>query len=1058
MQTQTKATAHIVCAVAENLARETCVASLDAGAPTVLHATKQGNGQTYAETLAYLELLQPDEVLLNEGRQTSQLARKILELYSVTTTTANADNGSAVLRDKTNGRNIAQRRRQRNLWKTGTMASINEDKHYNQSSVEESDEYGDSVRHTRKQVIVKFISRVCFDQTKGAELLRVVAREETYDAKLVEDYILLSSANAVLRYTQQHLGACLTRNSLNLHINAGGNHRMAIDRSTLLQLELLMNAKTGKLKDSLVGSIDCTKTTVGSRLLRTNLMSPPTQIATIHARQELVDTFLGNEAFFYDVMEHLMNLPDVDRMLNHIALVPRLDCKDMGMDGHQRQRPAVSQRLASKGISALVAIKSTLKALPALVQILKNQLESTTGAMRQTEKEISTVQQINSPNDEDDNTTIVTDRSSLLIGLGGCNSSSLHSAHTIESRRYSSHLLRAIIFSLNQPAFNEVHKAILDVFTESTAYTRNPNAMRHQECFALRCESDGMMGILRKAFLANVDDIYRKADEYAEVYGMQVKVKYTASRGYFLAVPSDIGTDLPLVFTQPTLLGRHIHCTTEEIASFNTRAQDNVQDILLMTHDKIQEVLNIGRQYFDAFAALSDAIALLDLCHGFADHVTLSQSPWCRPVLSEKAICSEEGSTDSECTMMIRSGRYAIAIEGHGLESADGSSGYIPNDTFASDAKPFTLITGINGSGKSTYLKQIAICTVLAHCGSYVPAEQACIPIRDLICSRIGNTDDQEHNISTFMLEMKETAFICNHATERSLILIDELGRATSNEDGVAIAWSIAEYLLKKGAMTFFATHYPQLCRLGDVYLKVQNVHLEASVSNGERSQIYYTHRVVSGTCAVSTDYGVELASVCGWPQEVVTAAKTIHKDVESLLPDESICNSEQANHYPFAEAMLAIRTIASQIKGYVAHNKAQPYESIRRELDELHRSCVKYSHKDLAELIERMLISSPSHTQQDSIGIIPSLPVRAPKAALKDRKIQNANMIFTSDRNGSGTFDLPLASTPANGNLEKLGETEDNDNSSLSSSSTSSDSSSSNSSASSVAAFEGSL
>jgi DNA mismatch repair ATPase MutS len=117
---------------------------------------------------------------------------------------------------------------------------------------------------------------------------------------------------------------------------------------------------------------------------------------------------------------------------------------------------------------------------------------------------------------------------------------------------------------------------------------------------------------------------------------------------------------------------------------------------------------------------------------------------------------------------------------------------YIPNDSYASAFQNFTVITGINGSGKSTYLKQLAITVILAQCGCYVPAEEAFIPIRDRLCTRIGNTDDQEHNISTFMQEMKDTAYICRNATEKSLILIDELGRATSNEDGVAIAWAVA--------------------------------------------------------------------------------------------------------------------------------------------------------------------------------------------------------------------------------------------------------------------------
>lgn len=130
-----------------------------------------------------------------------------------------------------------------------------------------------------------------------------------------------------------------------------------------------------------------------------------------------------------------------------------------------------------------------------------------------------------------------------------------------------------------------------------------------------------------------------------------------------------------------------------------------------------------------------------------------------------------------------------------------------------------------------------------------------------------------EHNISSFMLEMKETAFICNNASPKSLILIDELGRATSNEDGVAIAWAVSEKLLAKRAMTFFVTHYPQLCQLANAYPSVQNQHLEAFVSRGPNNAgISYTHKIAPGPCNVTADYGVEMAVACGWPESSVEA------------------------------------------------------------------------------------------------------------------------------------------------------------------------------------------
>ncbi len=236
----------------------------------------------------------------------------------------------------------------------------------------------------------------------------------------------------------------------------------------------------------------------------------------------------------------------------------------------------------------------------------------------------------------------------------------------------------------------------------------------------------------------------------------------------------------------------------------NSRAQENVQDLLLMTHERIQEVLAKARENYDCVASLSDAVALLDMCHCFADNVASSRLSWCRPVLSDHDRRREDEFVSGGGAIAIRNGRYAIDVSSTNASFSPISGDFIPNDTYSSALQNFTVITGINGSGKSTYLKQIALIVILAHCGSYVPADEALLPIRDQICTRIGTSDDQEHNISTFLLEMKETAFICNSTTDRSLFLLDELGRATSNEDGVAIAWAVSEYLLTTRAMVSF--------------------------------------------------------------------------------------------------------------------------------------------------------------------------------------------------------------------------------------------------------------
>ena len=577
-----RSTNHLVLAISENLARETCVASLDASRPTFLHVTKQGNGQTYAETLTLLRMLNPDEVLLNEGRKNSQLATKIMQLFGEESTTDGMH--ALVVNTSKKSRSRANNRRSSNAaHKRGNKAHGADDNmtasHLSSSECETN-------------TVVKFVPRSYFDQTKGAELLRKLAREDTFT--LVEEYILLSSSYAVLQYAQLCLGATFTRRSLAMDINTGGNHRMNIDRTTMANLELLVNAKTGRTASSLVGTIDCTKTSVGGRLLRTNLMAPPTRLDTIQARLDLVDSLLEDEEFFYVVMEHLEDLPDVDKMLSYVALTPKKRWNGNGNGNGAlfgiTERQTVTARIASKGISALVCIKSTLSVIPSFAHCLEVQLkelderegrrgqgvnmnnrherrsrsegqndESTTVVESETSRNES--EEVNSFGNSEDNDACMTQDSSLQIGLGTASSS----CPSFPPNQTRHQLLRAVLLAMKQPALSRVLTAVTNIFTESTSYSKNSHAMRHQECFALKPNTDGMMDVLRKAFLANVDDIYRLADEYSETYDINVQVKETASRGYYLSVSADLVHNLPQIFIQPVKSGRFIHCTTEEV-------------------------------------------------------------------------------------------------------------------------------------------------------------------------------------------------------------------------------------------------------------------------------------------------------------------------------------------------------------------------------------------------------------------------------------------------------------------------------------------------------------
>ena len=195
---------------------------------------------------------------------------------------------------------------------------------------------------------------------------------------------------------------------------------------------------------------------------------------------------------------------------------------------------------------------------------------------------------------------------------------------------------------------------------------------------------------------------------------------------------------------------------------------------------------------------------------------------------------------------------------------------FVPNDLTFSDKRRMCIITGPNMGGKSTYMRQVALIVLLGCTGSFVPASEARIGPIDRIFTRIGASDDLTGGRSTFMVEMTETANILHNATERSLVLLDEIGRGTSTYDGLALAWATAEHLARQTrALTLFATHYFELTTLAEVLPATENVHLAATEHEGS---IVFLHSVQPGPASQS--YGIQVARLAGLPDPVLIAAR----------------------------------------------------------------------------------------------------------------------------------------------------------------------------------------
>jgi DNA mismatch repair protein MutS len=264
--------------------------------------------------------------------------------------------------------------------------------------------------------------------------------------------------------------------------------------------------------------------------------------------------------------------------------------------------------------------------------------------------------------------------------------------------------------------------------------------------------------------------------------------------------------------------------------------------------------------HFVALKEMSVALAMLDVLLSFAE-VAESQH-FTRP------------RVNNGLALIIREGRHPV------VEATLGRGGFVPNDSILDPASnQILLLTGPNMAGKSTYMRQVALTVILAQMGSFVPATEARIGIVDRIFTRIGATDSLARGESTFMVEMKETANILHHATERSLILLDEVGRGTSTFDGISIAWAVAERLhdMPGRPRTLFATHYHELTDLARTKERIRNFNFSVKEWQGN---VIFLRSLVEG--AASHSYGIHVGRLAGLPPAVIERAKQILHNLES--------------------------------------------------------------------------------------------------------------------------------------------------------------------------------
>lgn len=439
-------------------------------------------------------------------------------------------------------------------------------------------------------------------------------------------------------------------------------------------------------------------------------------------------------------------------------------------------------------------------------------------------------------------------------------------------------LLKAYYESLNDNRFATIMEKIQTVIHDDTRYQKGTLNMRTQKCFAVKPHINGLLDVARRTYTEIVDDITEMIKQLGEKHNLPLKTGFNATRGFFiqLTVNRDQDVDLsslPSEFLKVVKVRGVVSFTTVDLIKLNDRIKESLNEIYLMTNVVVSELLCEIRDHMGCLYKLAELVSVLDMLVSFAHLCTISD--YVRPEFTD--------------TLAIKDGRHPI------LDKILPEPP-VANNTYATDGSNFLLITGPNMSGKSTYLKQIALLQIMAQIGCYVPAEYASFRAADQIFSRIGSDDDIETNSSTFMLEMKEANYIIQNASDKSLIIIDELGRGTSSEEGVGICFSICENLLKKKAFTFFATHFLELTTMDSIYPNVENLHFKIQKNFSEEAaceKITYTH-VLSKGRTEEKHYGLQLAEISTLPLSIVNEAREIstelirQKERSQLLSTES--------------------------------------------------------------------------------------------------------------------------------------------------------------------------
>ncbi|BGO91790.1 MutS protein msh4 [Rhodotorula toruloides] len=647
-------------------------------------------------------------------------------------------------------------------------------------------------------------------------------------------YYALSAICALFKYLETSYSLSFAPKTLKIGYSALEGTCL-IDADSVKNLELVSNMLNKNSKQHLLGMLDKCCTAMGTRHLRSNILSPLTEPSVIDARLDTVEELVKSEERLRAIRKALEQLKSVD--LDKI--VSRLLAAE--------KRPSTGTRSTSRG-SIFPSFQSSTDP--------SSQIASKLDYLLSLRNFLSTLPTLRSSVENSD---------SIIL---------MQVEKVLQDDRLEQ--IRAVIEE-------NVNPDIWKKGDEKRSSGRDANGGRHARLFAIKAEKKRLLDVARETWRENTSDVNDLCDTLRDKYGLEGLALVQGGKGsaYVFQLTKEEWEEkkgeIGKAFTNVNVLKKRVEFSSLDLQKRNARLQESEQEIYLMSEEILEEMFQEIRGCVACLYKCSEAIALLDMLAAFAD-------------LSAKEDYVRPEWTD---TLAIKAGRHPLHEQ---FRLSDGS--FVPNDTYASDAASFQLINGPNMSGKSTLLRQIALLHVMAQIGCFVPAAYASFRPISALLTRLSNDDNLESSLSTFASEMATMSMILAalqaHEGRRCLVIVDELGRGTSPEEGVGIAFAIAEEIIRSKAFCFFATHFKELSiALPSRYPNVVALHLETDVDEKQPDfSLTFLHKVRDGATP-HTHYGLELAKAVKLPSPVLYKARLVSLTLESLAEDGRKRSSE---------------------------------------------------------------------------------------------------------------------------------------------------------------------